>query len=76
LRDQYLAYPDESLALSLEKLRQGAIVLPVVSRLQQDKLLGVVDATDVMRAYQIAVEPIDKNMVKPEVRETNLERTP
>lgn len=76
LRDQYLAYPDESLALSLEKLRQGAIVLPVVSRLQPDHLLGVVDATDVMRAYQIAVEPIDKNMVKPEVRETNLERTP
>ena len=74
LREQYLAYPDESLAISLEKLRQGAIVLPVVSRLQPDHLLGIVEASDVLRAYQIAVEPVEKNTVNPEVRETSLER--
>jgi signal-transduction protein with cAMP-binding, CBS, and nucleotidyltransferase domain len=75
LREQYLAYPDESLALSLEKLRQGAVLLPVVSRLQPDHLLGVLDASDVMRAYRIAVEPSQKNTVNPEAREASLERT-
>jgi hypothetical protein len=75
LREQYLAYPDESLALSLEKLRQGAILLPVVSRLQPDHLLGIVEANDVLRAYRIAIEPTDKNTVNPEARETSLERT-
>jgi chloride channel protein, CIC family len=74
LREQYLAYPDESLALSLEKLRQGAVLLPVVSRLQPDHLLGVVEASDVLRAYRIAVEPTEKKVVNPEARETNLER--
>jgi chloride channel protein, CIC family len=75
LREQYLAYPDESLALSLEKLRQGAVLLPVVSRLQPDHLLGVVEASDVLRAYRIAVEPTEKETVNPEARETSLERT-
>lgn len=74
LREQYLAYPDESLALSLEKLRQGAVLLPVVSRLQPDRVLGVVEASDVLRAYRIAVEPVEKKTVNPEARETNLER--
>jgi CIC family chloride channel protein len=74
LREQYLAYPDESLALSLEKLRQGAILLPVVSRLQPDQLLGVVEASDVLRAYRIAVEPTEKKTINPEARETSLER--
>lgn len=74
LREQYLAYPDESLALSLEKLRQGAVVLPVVSRLHPDHLLGVVEASDVLRTYRIAVEPTREKTVKPEARETNLER--
>jgi hypothetical protein len=74
LREQYLAYPDESLALSLEKLRQGAVLLPVVSRLQPDHLVGVVDASDVMCAYRIAVEPSQKKTVNPEARETSLER--
>jgi CIC family chloride channel protein len=73
LREQYLAYPDESLAISLEKLRQGAVLLPVVSRLQPTRLLGVVEASDVLRAYRIAVEPIQKKTVKPEARETSLE---
>jgi chloride channel protein, CIC family len=75
LREQYLAYPDESLALSLEKLRQGAVLLPVVSRVRPDQLLGVVDASDVMRAYRIAVEPTEKDTVNPEARETSLERS-
>lgn len=75
LREQYLAYPDESLALSLEKLRQGAVLLPVVSRLRPDHLLGVLDASDVLRAYRIAVEPPEKKTVKPEARETSLERS-
>ena len=75
LREQYLAYPDESLALSLEKLRQGAVLLPVVSRLQPDHLLGVVEASDVMRAYRIALEPSQKNTVNPEAREASLERS-
>ena len=74
-RERYLAYPDESLAFSLEKLRQGAVLLPVVSRLQPDHLLGVVEANDVLRAYRIAVEPTEKNTVNPEARETSLERT-
>jgi CIC family chloride channel protein len=74
LREQYLAYPDESLAFSLEKLRQGAVLLPVVSRLQPHHLLGVLDASDVLRAYRIAVEPPEKKTVKPEARETSLER--
>jgi CBS domain-containing protein len=73
-REQYLAYPDESLALSLEKLRQGAVLLPVVSRLRPDHLLGVVEASDVMRAYRIAVEPTEAKTVNPEARETSLER--
>lgn len=74
LREQYLAYPDESLARSLEKLRQGAVVLPVVSRLAPDHLLGVVEASDVLKAYQIAVEPAQKTTVTPEAREASLER--
>jgi CBS domain-containing protein len=74
LREQYLTYPDESLALSLEKLRQGAVLLPVVSRLQPDRLLGVLEASDVLRAYRIAVEPIEAKTVNPEARETSLER--
>lgn len=74
LREQYLAYPDETLARSLEKLRQGAVLVPVVSRLQPDHLLGVVEASDVLRAYRIAVEPTEKKVVNPEARETNLER--
>ena len=75
LREQYLAYLDESLALSLEKLRQGAVLLPVVSRLHPDHLLGVVEASDVLRAYRIAVEPAEKKTVKPEARETSLEQS-
>jgi CBS domain-containing protein len=75
LREQYLAYPDESLALSLEKLRHGAVLLPVVSRLQPDHLLGVVEASDVLRAYRIAVEPMETKTVNPEARETSLERS-
>lgn len=75
LHEQYLAYPDESLALSLEKLRQGAVLLPVVSRLQPDRLLGVVEASDVMRAYRIAVEPTQAKTVNPEARETSLDRS-
>jgi chloride channel protein, CIC family len=75
LREQYLAYPDESLALSLEKLRQGAVLLPVVSRLHPDHLLGVVEASDVLRAYRIAVEPTENKMIKPEAREASLERS-
>ena len=73
LKEQYLAYPDESLAISLEKLRQGAVLLPVVSRLQPTRLLGVVEAGDVLRAYRIAVEPVQKKTIKPEARETSLE---
>jgi len=72
LKEQYLAYPDESLALSLEKLRQGAALLPVVSRLRPNRLLGVIEAGDVLRAYRIAVEPIQKRTVNPEARETSL----
>lgn len=75
LREQYLAYLDESLALSLEKLRQGAVLLPVISRLHPDHLLGVVEASDVLRAYRIAVEPAGKETVKPEARETSLDRS-
>ena len=74
LREQYLAYPDESLALSLEKLRRGAVLLPVVSRLNPAHLLGVVEASDVLKAYRIAVEPTEKKTVNPEARETSLER--
>jgi chloride channel protein, CIC family len=74
LREQYLAYPDESVARSLEKLRQGAVVLPVVSRLQPSRLLGVIEASDVLRAYRIAVDPAERKAVKPEARETSLER--
>lgn len=74
LREQDLAYPDESLALSLEKLRGGAVLLPVVSRLQPNRLLGVIEASDVFRAYRIAVEPREQRGVKPEARETSLER--
>jgi hypothetical protein len=47
----------------------------VVSRVQPDHLLGVLDASDVMRAYRIAVEPSEKNTVNPEARETSLERS-
>jgi CIC family chloride channel protein len=74
LREEYLAYPDESLARSLEKLRQGAVLLPVVSRVHPDHLLGILEASDVLRAYRIALEPSEKKMVKPEARETSLER--
>jgi hypothetical protein len=37
-------------------------------------LVGVVDASDVMCAYRIAVEPSQKKTVNPEARETSLER--
>lgn len=74
LREQYLAYPDESLARSLDKLRQGAVLLPVVSRLNPDHLLGVIEASDVLKAYRIAIEPVQRDEVKPEARETSLDR--
>jgi CIC family chloride channel protein len=74
LGDQYLAYPDESLERSLEKLRQGAVLLPVVSRLNPRHLLGVVEASDVLKAYRIAVEPLQTPAVQPEAREASLER--
>ena len=73
LREQYLAYPDESLARSLEKLRQGAVLLPVVSRLSPTQLLGIVEASDVLKAYRIAVEPQQQKPVEPEAREASLE---
>jgi CIC family chloride channel protein len=74
LREKYLAYPDESVARSLEKLRTGAILLPVVSRLQPNRLLGIVEASDVLRAYRIAVEPTEQKSIEPEARETDLDR--
>jgi hypothetical protein len=51
------------------------VLLPVVSRLNPDHLLGVVEASDVLKAYRIAVEPIEKKKtVNPEARETSLDR--
>ena len=52
----------------LAKLRHGAVLLLAVSRLQPDHLLGVVEASDVLRAYRISVEPTKAKTFNPEAR--------
>ena len=75
LSDGYISYPDESLALSLEKLRQGAVLLPIVSRLNPAQLLGVVEAQDVLKAYRIAsFAQTTLKTVNPEAREATLDK--
>ena len=72
--DEYLSHPDESLARSLEKLRQGAVLLPIVSRLNPTRLLGVVEAEDVLKAYRIAsFAQTTPKTVNPEAREATLD---
>jgi hypothetical protein len=50
------------------KLRHGTVLLRVINRLQPDDLLGVGEASDVLRAYWIAVEPMETKTVNPEAR--------
>ncbi len=68
----YRMYPDQPLSLALEKLGGGAMLLPVVGRLRPDVLMGVVDAEDVLRVYGLARG--DGKQVKPEARESSLDR--
>jgi CIC family chloride channel protein len=70
----YRVYPDQPLALALEKLGGGAMMLPVVGRLRPDILMGVVDAEDVLRVYGLARGDAGKPKIKPEARESSLER--
>lgn len=68
----YRVYPDQPLSLALEKLGGGAMLLPVVGRLRPDVLMGVVDAEDVLRVYGLSRG--DGKQIKPEARESSLER--
>jgi CIC family chloride channel protein len=69
----YRVYPDQPLSLALEKLGSGAMLLPVVGRLHPNTLMGVVDAEDVLRVYGLTKQD-GKSQVKPEARESSLER--
>ena len=70
----YRVYPDQPLALALEKLGGGAMLLPVVGRLRPDVLIGVVDAEDVLRVYGLSRGDAAKSKIQPEARESSLER--
>ena len=55
-KDTVVTYPDESLSLVLEKLTGNQIGrLPVVSRVNKKRLLGIVSREDVGRVYRIDV---------------------
>lgn len=69
----YRVYPDQPLAVALEKLGGGAMLLPVVGRLRPDVLMGVVDAEDVLRVYGLSRSD-GKSKIKPEARESSLDR--
>jgi hypothetical protein len=49
-------------------------LIPVVSRLDPNHLLGVVEASDVLKAYRIAIEPKPQSTIQPEAREASLDR--
>jgi hypothetical protein len=70
----YRVYPDQPLSIALEKLGGGAMLLPVVGRLNPDTLIGVVDAEDVLRVYGLARGDGAKSKIKPEARESSLDR--
>jgi CIC family chloride channel protein len=72
--DGYRIYPDQPLSVALEKLGGGAMLLPVVGRLHPDTLIGVVDAEDVLRVYGLARGDAAKSKIKPEARESSLDR--
>ena len=69
----YRVYPDQPLSTALEKLGSGATLLPVVGRLHPDILMGVLDAEDVLRVYGLSRSD-GKSQVKPEARESSLDR--
>ncbi len=69
----YRVYPDQPLAIALEKLGSGAMLLPVVGRLRPGILLGVVDAEDVLRVYGLT-RGDGSSQIQPEARESSLDR--
>ncbi len=50
----YRVFPDQPLSVAFSKLGAGAFIVPVVSRLDNDHLLGIVTTEDALRAYGIA----------------------
>ncbi len=55
-RRPHVVFPDETMASALEKLgRLGVGRLPVVSREDPRKLLGIVRRDDILRAYNLAL---------------------
>jgi CIC family chloride channel protein len=66
----YRVFPDQPLSLALARLGAGAFVLPVVSRVDVEQLLGIVTSEDVLQAYGLAQTPeIRQKQVVPEARE-------
>lgn len=67
----YRVFPDQPLSLALARLGAGAFVLPVVSRVDVQQLLGVVTSEDVLKAYGLAqTRELRQKQVAPEARET------
>lgn len=69
----YRIFPDQSLSAVLARLGAGAVLLPVVSRENPSRLLGVVTTEDVLRAYGIASQRAESTEVRPESREASLD---
>ena len=62
-RSPTVAYPDETIREVLEKMkRAGVASLPVVSRENPKRLLGVITARDILKAYEIAMEREEKGV--------------
>jgi len=60
-RDLVVAYPDETVREALEKMRErGVSRLPVVSRSDPTRLVGIITIRDILKAYEIAMEREEK----------------
>ena len=64
-------HPDHTLDRAMRRLGEGGLrMLPVVSRENQSKLLGVISLSDIMRAYRINNETLDpENVAKVDIKE-------
>jgi chloride channel protein, CIC family len=66
----YRVFPDQPLSVALSRLGAGAFVLPVVSRVDVQDLLGIVTTEDALKAYGLAqAEQAHRQEVVPEARE-------
>jgi CBS domain-containing protein len=68
-------HADQGLDRALERMGANHVdLLPVVNRGDIYRLEGIVTLSDVLNAYQIAVEPTQKSSVEPEAREEGTDR--